>query len=512
MASRNGNVPKRGILPDFLTLNRVASLIDNLSTSRQDLMTRVGSDSRRDIDDECGYPKMGTPISVEEYQQYYDREPIACRVVEVWAKECWQVPPTVFEIKDVEEKTEFENAVDELGKSLNAGEPSWYQDEEGSPVNEILKQADIKSGIGCHGAIYFGLDDGMQPSQPARPRKGQKLLFALPLSELQAKVTRWETDYLSPRWGKPVEYQVNFADPSRASTASMQMPSATKNVHWTRIQHVDLNNNTPRMQSVFNRLYDLRKVYSSDGESYWKQVIAKLFLETHPQLGGDVDVPLEELRDMMESMDNGQQKWAALVGMAAKQIFPQLADPRPHVQVQIEAICIKLEMPFRIFQGSERGKEAASQDDKAWNDRVKASQITQRTPYLVAPFYNRLIQLGVLPTPKGFSVLWPDITSQGAQEKAVVLVQRTAAMSQYVQSGVAQLIGPMDYLVREAGYDEADAAEIIENAANQEPLEMEMDDGGDGTSEGGDDNIKDVADTPYDVRRAAQAAAKVSQQ
>jgi len=46
----------------------------------------------------------------------------------------------------------------------------------------------------------------------------------------------------------------------------------------------------PRQRPVWNNLLDLLKVYGGDAEAFWKNVSMKVFLETHPQLGGDVSV------------------------------------------------------------------------------------------------------------------------------------------------------------------------------------------------------------------------------
>ena len=471
MASNNGkplSIWGNGIDPISVTrLERAVHNVAGVLTAWHEWLRGQSSDPRRNIDDECGYPPSGFAIDIDEYQNYFDREAIARRVVECLPMESWQRQPEITEVSDSEEETDFEAAWKELGQQVTPDDQeNYYQDSEGSPIWENLKQGDIRSRIGGYGGVFYGLDDGKKLSEPAAPRNGQRLLFLTPLAETQAKVTQWETDQKSPRWGRPVQYLVDFVDPTRQTSSFVPARSAT--VHWTRMLHIAESGviHTPAMQPVFNRLYDLRKIYSADGEGYWKQVIAKLFLETNANLGTDVDIPISDLRDMMENLENGLQKWAVLAGMSAKQLYPTVVDPRPHIEVNIEAICIILGIPVRIFKGSERGELASSQDDIAWNDRVKARQRYYLTPKIIAPFINRMIWLGVLPKPRGFSVTWPDITSRSAQEKAQVASQRLGTFATYVGSDVRQLLTPKDFLTREMDYSSDDADAILKNAVD----------------------------------------------
>src|SRR5262245_49201093 len=100
----------------------------NALLSRKEWFDRF-LDPRRSIADECGWPKGGD-LTPQKYQDLYDREPVATRVVQVMPRECWQVQPSVYEDEDAENATAFEDAWDALGQSLR-GENSWYRDEQG---------------------------------------------------------------------------------------------------------------------------------------------------------------------------------------------------------------------------------------------------------------------------------------------------------------------------------------------------------------------------------------------
>src|SRR6185369_1537296 len=115
-------------------------LINNAMTGRQELF-RQFFDPRRDITDECGYPKNLEGISAQEYQDLYNREAIAARVVEVLPRESWQVQPTVYETEDANDVTAFEEGWDNLSRSLR-GENSYTEKRtprrSGSTFNESM--------------------------------------------------------------------------------------------------------------------------------------------------------------------------------------------------------------------------------------------------------------------------------------------------------------------------------------------------------------------------------------
>ncbi len=497
----------KALLNRYMTGN--AMLASRAELFRQTL------DPRRDIDVECGYPKGYVEPHV--YQDLFDREAIATRVVEVWPKETWKVTPEVYEIEDSQIVTPFEEAWDALGRSMH-GEESFYQDEKGSPVWEMLLRADVLSGIGSYGIILLNLDDGKdldQSAEAARKGRGKDttrgLVSMRAFPESLAPITQFEADRSSSRFGQPVMYSVTFNDPSLSTQSGIGQTTSTVNVHWTRVVHLADNRlsseifGVPRMRPVLNRLLDLTKIYGADGEGFWRNGILKLFLETHPEMGGDVEIDTEGLKDSFEDMMNGLQQWMTLRGMSAKSVPPAVSDPTPHLAVQIEAICIQLQIPVPVFKGYEIGEQASTNNDSDWNDRVAGRQNTYCTPRIIVPMVDRLINLGVLPEPggaqttnqqlrnrlgvrqvrkrgrillvnqvgrvvgeeseAGYSVVWPDLGAMSESEKASIAATRTNALAQYGSSGLENLITPLDYLTRVYGLEEGEAQTVLENTA-----------------------------------------------
>lgn len=476
-------------------------LVDNVLLSRGDLLRKF-LDPRRDFDDECGYPKPNE-LTAQHFKAMYDRNPIAARVVQVFPLESWQTQPTVYEDKDNENETEFEKAWDTVCKSL-AGE-SLYQDEAGNPVWEHLQRADVLSGIGHFGILLIGTDDGKRLEEPAdgvdthamikaakkaqktgihygkgkyvnnldavdpqaqAPKTSRKLTFLRCFDESLVQITQYESDKHNPRFGLPKMYSVTLNDPADQHSG-VGLPLATLNVHWTRVIHIadQLGSSeifaVPRQRPVYNNLHDCVKLYGGSAEMYWRGAFPGLSIETHPQLGGDVKIDGDAMREQMYNYMNTLQRYLALQGMSAKTLAPTVVDPTPQIEVQLTAICILLGIPKRIFMGSERGELSSGQDADTWRDRLTARRTKYITPKIIVPFVDRLIAMKILPKPKGFSVDWPGADSLAPADQASIAVTVTDALSKYIAGGVDTLITPLDYLVNVIGIAEEMAKAML---------------------------------------------------
>jgi hypothetical protein len=474
---------------DFLT-NGQASQLDSNGDGAQRLVANLMMqrsewlrsllDSSRNVDADCGYPTGY--IDAKIYWELYQREPIATRTVEVYPKESWQVQPQIYELEDASAKTPFEEAWDALGKQLR-GEQSFYQEEEASVVFDFLCDADIKCGIGHYAAILLGFDDGApldqpidlidagKPAKASAPSSGasRRLLFMQVYPETAVQINSLEADMQSPRYGLPTEYDISMMDPLEFSSLGVgtSLPSRRASVHWTRVVHISEYGvlHTPRQRPVLNRLLDLRKLYGGSAEMYWRGAFPGYAIKTQPQLGADVDINREDVKQQLTDYSNALQRFLVLMGMDITALAPQVSDPSSQIDKQVEAICIQLGIPKRIFMGSERGELASSQDDAAWNDRLKQRQLGVITPRIIIPFVDRLIATRVLPRPaKGYRVSWPDLTSKSDEEKAGIATQRTQAIAAYASGQLETTLAPMDFWTRIMGFTEDESQSIIDNA------------------------------------------------
>jgi uncharacterized protein len=462
-----------------LTVNEAKDMLHKITenlNSRQHQLTQL-LDIRRDYNHEAGYPETHE-LTIEKYQQMYDREGVSTRVVEVFPMESWLVEPTVFETEDNETNTAFEIAWKDLAKDFT--ENSWYEDSEGNPIWEYLMRADIQSGIGSFGTLLLGIDDGLELHEEATPKKGQKLTFLRPFSQALSSVTNYEQDATNPRYGQPTEYNLSFQNLLNQAEPTSGQDQSVKRVHWTRLIHLADNLQSseqfgvPRQRPVFNYLMNLLKLYAGSAEMYWKGAFPGYSIETHPSMPGEVDIDTSSIKDQMEQMMNTLQRYGSFQDVTLKDHAPQVVDPSPQIMVQIEAICIRLGIPKRIFLGSERGELASSQDTLAWNRRITARQSKYITPRIIVPFVDRLIWLGILPTPKAYNIVWPTLGLLSPEEESNVALKRTESIAKYVGGGVETLIHPHDYLTKVLNFTIEEATEIIDSAWEAAEKEEQM--------------------------------------
>lgn len=466
---------KRPTLSDPLTANEAVSqqrLIANAvrTLSRLSLGSLDGG-NKRDINKECEYPET---ITREMYRTMYDREGIGTRVVDVWPSESWKMMPDIVDIDDPGTETAFEQAWAGMAVKLC----------------HYMERIDEMSGIGHYGVLLLGFDDahGGDLSQPVEglegtnpdedlptrpPTKEHKLLFIRAFDESLVDITQIEMDLTSPRYGQPKMYSITFSDPNQSVTAPHD--SNKRDVHWSRVIHVADNPKSsewcgqPRQQNVYNRLLDLRKTYGGTAEAMWKMGFPGISFESLP---GWEDAEFDEAatKDQVERYMSSLQNYLTTRGMTAKPInTPVHADHSEAViDGSIKNIAITKKTPWRIFAGSEQGHLAATTDNQSWNGRVLSRNERYLAPRLVRRLINRLIWLGILPPPENneYEVQFPDLnqpTDKDAADRAETL---TRAMAKYMDSGVDNLIPPVEFLTLILGLSLTEA-KAIEKAARK---------------------------------------------
>lgn len=379
--------------PDF------AELLVNQFISRTNLMARL-SDPRRNLAHECGYPEVEPDAA--GYQDLYERSEIAARVVQSLPRECWALPPCIYEDEDADVVTPFEQSWDGLGRQLR-GQFGWHKEEAGSAIWGILRRADEESRIGRYGGILYGIDDGLPLDVPAAfmpgPTATRKLLYLRTFSEVNATVETWDDDEQSPRFGQPLTYTLRLADPRTGQYAG-SMASRTQRVHWTRFLHVPADDDVSAMRLVLRRLLDLEKLYAGSAEMYWQGALPGWQFKANPKLDpSQVDFDPQQLKDGWEEYVNSMQRVFGVIGGELASLAPQVVDPRPQINAQLQAISVALQMPQRKLMGSERGELSSTQDEDDWGVIIRGRKAGHCTSRLAVPFVDRCIALGLLPVP-----------------------------------------------------------------------------------------------------------------
>lgn len=421
-------------------------------------------DPRHLIDLECGYPKFITPIM---YRYMYDRDDVARRVVDIYPDESWAVDPVVYDSDDEKETTPFEEA--------------WQQLVDEKLILQYMYRMDRLSGIGHYGVLLLGLNDGLPLDQPlpwldynGNPNPDFKgppaeLLYMRPFDEYLSFIQMYENDVYSPRYGKAKYYNLVFLDMTIDAAGASIGTRLNRRVHWTRVIHIADNLQSslvfgiPRMQPVFNRLLDLRKIKGGSAEMFWKGAFPGLAFEIDPQfVADDPEFDKDTFRKEIERYADGLQRYISLIGIKATSLTPQIKEPKQHVEVQEAAIAQNLNIPLKIFQGSEEGRLASQEDSLVWNRRLGKRYRHFLNPYVVRQVVDRFIALRILPPPRNgkYKVAWPDLNLVTDEDKANLALKWTQALSQYVATGIIHMIAPMDYMTMILGITPGDAKKI----------------------------------------------------
>lgn len=441
------------------------SMLQNTITSRRAVLEHLLNPDK-DINYECGYPQV---LDMSDYKAMYDREGVGTRVVKLMPDESWAMLPKIEENQDVDE-TDFEKV--------------WKSLEKERHLFHYLHRIDVLSGIGRFGILLLGINDGKKLYQPVKGinmitgevvgKNKYKLLYLRPFDESVVTVKTKETDVSSPRYGLPATYSVNFENTSGGVTSK-----ESRIVHWTRVLHIADNrevsevNGIPRMKAVYNRLLDLRKIVAGSGEMFWKGGFPGFALELDKE-ASSLDAPAKTaLREQIKDYQDGLQRWIALEGITIKELKTQIADPEPHIKVQIQYICVTLGIPYRIFMGSEAAHLASTEDKETWNKRVSKRQESYVSPMLIRLLIDRLIILGIMPEIDEYFIEWPDLNAPGEKEIAEIGVKRTEAFAKYVAGSVDEFIPPKEYLTMIMGMSDEDAEVVIKAAEKYIPKDLD---------------------------------------
>lgn len=455
-----GSEPTR----DLLSYNQ-GEIVLNAIMARRDLLSTM-IDPRRDLNKDCGYP---IHIETSQYREFIERHGIANRVNTVFPEESWKRNPDIYETEKGE-KTEWEMALEEVNVKAS--------------LLHYMERIDILSGHGHYGVLFIGVNDGRTLDQPIQGieetgevskiiPKDRKITFLRCFTEELASIDSFEEDTRNPRYGQPKFYTLKFSDPRLSGDQIVGSTfSQDVRVHWSRVIHIADNRTTseiigqPRLKNVFNYLQDMQKILSGSGEMFWKGGFPGYSFEVPPEALGQVEVDKDSMRKEMEAFSNSLQRYMALVGVTAKSLAPQVADPRPHMEAQMDAICIAKGIPKRIFMGSEQAQLASTQDKKTWNERLAHRQNFYLTPMLVRPVIDRLMAIGVLPRIEKYFVEWPEIFGPTDDEQATTAFKKTQSIAAYVGSGSENLIPPLEYLTMVLNFSSEEAQAII-NAADK---------------------------------------------
>lgn len=366
----------------------------------------------RDVFAAAGYDRVILP---EAYAETWRRGDIAKRIVNIFPDETWRLAPVLWD----GEETLASNPQNEFLATWQQLAQGGQMVESGETLPGLLAELhrlDRHVGLGRYGVLLFGLRDGRRLEDPVEPGSVQgpgDLLYVESYPEIYAKILEVDSNPLSPRYSKPVRYQITINGGNEMAT--------TQTVHWTRVLHVAEDDGRvyglPRLEAVWNILTDKLKIMAATGEAAWRLMQPGYVLETQEGYEApDKDSPeWEDFRTMIDEFTHNLRRWLNAQGMKVNELSGELQDPGPAMEWNIKLISAATGIPSRLLLGSERGELASSQDDDNWADVIQTRQNNHVWPRILLPAINKLRWYGVLPAPKGLVMAkWPALVKRNA--------------------------------------------------------------------------------------------------
>jgi hypothetical protein len=422
----------------------------------------------RDIYQALGYER--DPKFSNFYAQYVSQD-IAAAIIDRPIKTTWRGPVALLEADD-DEETPLEKKWLELERKLH--------------LKSNFIRLDTLAGLGRYAVLFMGFSDVRNRgdlSNPVAKGGSLQLLYVRPLSEDNAAIHTYETDPANERYGLPRTYSLTITAPGGNKTETLE-------VHYSRILHVAeglLEGNfigRSRLEPVFNRLKDLEKLVGGSAEMFWRGARPGYYGNVSPDADLD-DETKEALKTQLDEYEHNLRRFLVSSGIDMKELASQVADPKGHVDIQIQMISAATGIPQRILTGSERGELASSQDRDNWLEAMQSRREEFAEPLILYPFVDLLIEYGVLPKPafkgrkamalRDYTVKWQDLWSTSQKEKAELGRLRVQSLKDYLSTPMAYETIPPDMFFKMILGLEDDDVELInqyiERQMEEEPLE-----------------------------------------
>lgn len=419
-----------------LTVYKKLEILSSM-VNRANLFSKLGNQTfggERDVYEALGYPRI---LKYDDYWTQYSRQDIAQAIIDRPANATWKGDLRLL-VSEIADDTSFEKKWIDLDKSLK--------------LKTTFKRLDKLTCLGEYAILLFGFDDISKIEDFKKPVKSgkRKLLYIKPYSKGAVKISTWDKNSFSSRYGLPVTYEVMITEPSEEGLHSGMESSTGQTilVHHTRVLHVIYSQldseveGTPVLKSVYNRLLDLEKLTGGSAEMFWRgarpgyQGVVDSDFQLTPEMEND-------LKDQLDEFEHNMRRFLINEGVEMKSLEPQVSDPKNHVDIQIQMISAVTGIPKRILTGSERGEMSSAQDDDTWQTLIQARREDFAEPSIIRPFVDVCIKHGILPDPgKPWIVNWTDLFTKSDKDLAEIGRIRSTAVKEYTTNPLAEDLFP----------------------------------------------------------------------
>ncbi len=361
----------------------------------------------RDIYKVAGYVHE-EHLTFERFWSTYKRQDVAGRIVDMPAKSTWKHEPKISDPDADGFESELSTAYNAMAKRLKLHH--WFE------------RGDRISGIGRFGVLLIGVkgtDANLRlPIEPVN--EPSYVMFVSAFHEGSVNLQTWVRDPMDPNFGKPETYQIDLS----TGVPGFSAPDVT--VHRSRVIHIaeglveDEVFGRPRLERVFNRLFDLEKVAACTGEAYW-QLGSRILQAIADPLASFEDKDVTALGENLEEIIHDLRRQFIGQGVELKWLESETPDPAQAADLYFMLIAAGTTIPMRMLFGSETGERASTEDGRQWESTISARQVEFAEPMILRAFIDRMIEIEALPKPKsvdGYIVEWPPLHEATAQEKA----------------------------------------------------------------------------------------------
>lgn len=358
---------------------------------------------KRDLYGTFGYKTL--PMH-QDFMQYYTRHGIARRVINAPVSATWADHPIINAGGD----TAFVEA--------------WNKFVVEQRIYTVLAKLDRFAGLGMYAVALLGFDDTGKLDQPVT--RARKLLYIQPYLEGNVEIVQYDEDNKSPRYGMPLMYDITPGDilGGKNTTILRSKQRSKIRVHHSRILHVADNTleypflGASRLEPCLNTLDDLMKITGGSAETYWLTANRGMQVD----IDKEMELDEEDEKSLSDELDEYQHELRRIIrtrGVKINNLGSDLADSAGPFGVAISELSATTGIPQRILMGAEAGQLASQQDRANWADRIAERIADWAEPYILRPFIDKLIAVGILKAPSvPYTIEWPDPFKMNPLERA----------------------------------------------------------------------------------------------
>lgn len=450
-----------------MTLNQLAALVRHsmqVNTGPLSRAALAAATGQGNTKQDTAWQDFGWPDELDflNLHKLYTRNALAKAVVTKPVEFCWSQPPQVIEGRDIDAAkdrapTAFENAFNDLADRLS--------------LYKKMRQADIKGRVGFYSALLIRVaaasEQDRQWDRPLGRVSAEQVIQLVPVYSQQLKVSEFDTNPESIRYGQPVMYSYNGAAGVEDSQQTKIQTQLT--VHYSRVivftetPDSEAIEGIPALAPVYNYLLMDDLIVGAGGQGFWKNSGNKLAISAK---GENAPPPSKEETEAMNShlaeFDEGLFKQLVLGGFDVNQLQTSLNDPGPFEKMNLARVSAGTGIPQNILNGTQTGVLAGDKDMMSFLQTMN-SRCANWCAQMIEQFVDWCQDHGALPRTR-YLVQFPDLTSANEETKLTLAGKMTAANQQHLQAQAAAGIVDRTPLF---------TTDEIRAVAGFEPLEIE---------------------------------------